>query len=181
MYLYDSSVIIARSSAFSTSCRNISVKGNLLVKLFFKDTWIWYKSSKLQWIPTVMLGGRYSLNMVTKFSTVSYSIMCLVLSKISSDSCIVYLPVVYNICCLNWYTFSRMLCVLIWVWLFRNVYIAVCNIIYLYFWGRLSMKESHLFISTFGFLSEIVNDKDWLSVCISTSITPHYLCISEIF
>jgi len=71
--------------------------------------------------------------MVTKFLTVSFSIMSLFLSKISSDSYIVYLPVVNNNCCLNCITFVC-LCVLIWVSLFSNVDVAVYNIIYLYPW-----------------------------------------------
>jgi len=58
-----------------------------------------------------MLGGRYSLNIVTKFSTVSYSIVCQVLSKTSSDSCTVYLTVVNNNCCLNWLNGLRVSCI----------------------------------------------------------------------
>jgi len=143
-----------------------------------------------------MLGERCPLYIGTKFSAVKYSIMCVVLSKTSSDSCIVYLTVINNNCCLNWFndlqvktTFSRMLCV---AWyeldcsdrskpMFGILLICVrdnASATTFVVPGFYIIFGVQIFISTIGFLSETVKHKDWWSVCISMPIT---LCNNSLY
>jgi len=54
-------------------------------------------------MPTVKVGGIYSLKIDIKFSGESNSIICLAFSNILIDSYIVYLPVANSNCCLDWF------------------------------------------------------------------------------
>ncbi len=91
----------------------------------------------MQWIPTVIFGFRYSLNISIKFSGVSYLIICRVLSKTFNDSCIVYLPFVNNSCCWNSFNGFRVSCIT-----FSKLLSAECCV----FWSELDCSKSLLVI-----------------------------------